>query len=201
MGKINFPNFISAFRLAVSPIFFFLFTAENTTYNTIGSFLYLFAALTDVLDGWAARRYSIVTRWGEFLDPLADKTLTIFAFISFVQLGLMPTWMLVVILIRDTISTSLRIYAILQRNPMKTSTSAKVKTTAQMIFIGCIIFLIFLKHNIGKNNTEYIDKILHSNYVFYGFLIITFMALYSVAGYLWSYRTIIFKVMNYPKSR
>lgn len=201
MSKINFPNLISAFRLAVSPIFFFLFTAENSTYNTIGCLLYLFLALTDILDGWAARKYSIVTRWGEFLDPLADKALTIFAFISFVQLGIMPLWMLIVILVRDTIATSLRIYAILQRNPMKTSISAKVKTTTQMIFIGCIILLIFIKHNIEKVTPEYIDKILDSSYVFYGFLIITFMALYSVAGYLWSYRTIIFKVKNYSKSR
>lgn len=201
MSKINFPNFISGFRLVVSPIFFFLFTAENSTYNTIGSFLYLFAALTDVLDGWAARRYSIVTRWGEFLDPLADKALTIFAFISFVQLGIMPIWMLVAILIRDAIATSLRIYAILQENPIKTSISAKIKTTAQMIFIGCIIFLIFIQHNIEKVNPENIDRILHSNYVFCGFLIITFMALYSVAGYLWRYRTIILQVMNYSKSR
>lgn len=201
MSKINFPNFISGFRLVVSPIFFFLFTAENSTYNTIGSFLYLFAALTDVLDGWAARRYSIVTRWGEFLDPLADKALTIFAFISFVQLGIMPIWMLVAILIRDAIATSLRIYAILQENPIKTSISAKIKTTAQMIFIGCIIFLIFIKHNIEKVNPENIDRILHSSYVFCSFLIITFMALYSVAGYLWRYRAIILQVINYSKSR
>ncbi|MGQ9818430.1 MAG: CDP-diacylglycerol--glycerol-3-phosphate 3-phosphatidyltransferase [Candidatus Kapaibacteriales bacterium] len=201
MNKINFPNFISAFRLLVSPIFFFLFTAGNSTYNTIGSILYLFAALTDVLDGWAARRYSIVTRWGEFLDPLADKLLTIFAFISFVQLGIMPFWMLFVIFLRDTIATALRIYAIWQGNPIKTSTSAKLKTTTQMIFIGFIIILIFIKHNIKNVDPKIVDKILHSNFIFGGFLIITFMALYSVAGYLWRYRTSILKAMSYHKSR
>lgn len=193
MSKINFPNSISLLRLLVSPIFFFLFTAEEDSYKIIGSILYLIAALTDILDGWAARRFSVVTRWGEFLDPLADKALTTFAFISFVQLRIMPLWMLIVFIIRDTLATGFRIYAISRGNPIKTSNSAKIKTTIQMIFIGIIIFLIFLRHNVEKPDSKMIDSLLHSDAFYFCFLLITAMAIYSVFGYIWRYRSLIFK--------
>lgn len=196
MSKVNLPNIISFFRLIVSPIFFYFFTSSDNLYQTIGSLLYLIAALTDMLDGWAARRFLVVTRWGEFLDPLADKVLTIFALISFTQIGILPPWMLVVIIIRDILATGLRIYAISKGNPIKTSKSAKVKTTIQMIFIGIVIFLIFLKNNIEIDNPGQIVSILKSNVFYFCFLLITLMALYSVVGYLWRYRSLILKQKN-----
>lgn len=190
---INLPNIISSIRLLLAPIFFISLNSESKFLVNVGCVVYLIAAITDTLDGWTARRYGYVTRWGEFLDPLADKVLTLFAFISFVQMNIMPLWMLVVFLVRDIISTTLRVIAVKEGSPIQTSVSAKVKTTVQMCFIAYILFLIFLKNNFKTIDIINIDSLIYSEFTFYAIFVITLMALYSVFGYLNKYKNLIFR--------
>lgn len=195
---INLPNAISLTRLALAPIFFVMLNSESKSLVSIACVIYLIAAITDTLDGWAARRFGVVTRWGEFLDPLADKVLTLFAFISFVAMEIMPLWMLIVFLIRDTISTTLRVVAIRKGSSIETSISAKVKTTVQMFFIAYVLSLIFLKNNFEIFNPIAIDRLIYSKFTFYAIFLITLMALYSVFGYIKKYKNLLL-IKNFIK--
>lgn len=106
--------------------------------------LYCIGAMTDFFDGFLARRLKVVSSLGTFLDPLADKVLTSFAFIAFVALGLANVWLVVIIIARDIFTTYMRIVADKLRKPLVTSWTAKVKTFLQMIFIFGVLALILI---------------------------------------------------------
>ena len=105
----------------------------------VGLGLFLFAALTDFLDGFLARRNQQVTRLGKLLDPAADKILTSAAFISLVELGLAPAWMVVVIIAREFAVSSLRSLAASENLVLGAIRSAKVKTVLQIVSISLLI--------------------------------------------------------------
>ncbi len=183
MNYMNLPNVISLTRLIVSLIFYFLFISGNRHLVSIACWIFIIASITDVLDGWAARRFRIVTKYGEFLDPLADKVLTLLALIAFVKMGIIPAWMVFIIFARDVISTSMRVVALAKGSPMETSRSAKIKTTVEMLFISYVLILIFVKINFNRINPDIIDKLIFSQFTYLIALSVTIMALYSLAGY------------------
>src|SRR6187455_1682946 len=80
---MNFPNTLSLIRIILAPVFMVLFLSDSTWMIAASFFIFTIAALTDWYDGWYARRYGFKTRWGQFIDPLADKILTSAAFIAF----------------------------------------------------------------------------------------------------------------------
>ena len=108
----------------------------------VGLGVFLFAALTDFLDGFIARRRRLVTRLGKLLDPAADKILTSAAFISLVEMNpaVTPAWMVAVIIAREFAVTSLRGFAASESMVLAASPSAKLKTTLQIIAISLLIF-------------------------------------------------------------
>ena len=80
---MNFPNTLSLIRILLAPVFLYLFLSDSPGLVAASFAVYTIAALTDWYDGWYARRYGFKTRWGQFIDPLADKILTSAAFIGF----------------------------------------------------------------------------------------------------------------------
>ncbi|MCX7880381.1 MAG: CDP-alcohol phosphatidyltransferase family protein [Ignavibacteria bacterium] len=188
--KFNLPNLVSFFRLFSAPFFYVLFTSFDKSTVSLACILYFVAASTDILDGWAARRFGYSTRFGEFIDPLADKFLTTFAFLSFVNLNIMPIWMFAIILLRDTLSTILRIIALAKGSPIKTSKEAKMKTTAQMIFIAYILVLIFAKYNFHIIPAALIDKIIYSWITFVFLLLITLYSVWTILNYIIQYKNL-----------
>lgn len=187
MKYFNVPNAISLTRIIVAPIFYFFFISGNHHLVSLACWIFILASLTDVIDGWAARRFGIVTRYGEFLDPLADKVLTLLALVGFVQLGIIPLWMLIIIFVRDVTSTTMRIVALAKGTPIETSRSAKFKTTVEMLFISYVLVLIYFKINIESINPTVIDKLIYSPITFSIALVVTILALYSLSGYLLNY--------------
>ena len=105
----------------------------------VGLGVFLLAALTDFLDGFIARRKKQVTQLGKLLDPAADKLLTSAAFISLVELGLAPAWMVVVIIAREFAVSSLRSMAAAENVVLAAIPSAKLKTGLQIIAISLLI--------------------------------------------------------------
>ena len=105
----------------------------------VGLAVFLLASLTDFLDGFIARRRQQVTRLGKLLDPAADKLLTSAAFISLVELGLAPAWMVVVIIAREFAVSALRGLAASENVVLGAIPSAKVKTVCQIIAISLLI--------------------------------------------------------------
>jgi CDP-diacylglycerol--glycerol-3-phosphate 3-phosphatidyltransferase len=133
---INIPTIITFSRILLIPIFIFIVNSQPL----LGTVIFVLASLTDIVDGYLARRSKQVTKLGVLLDPLADKLLVISALIVLVDMGLVPAWIAIVIISREFIVTGLRIVALSKDIIIPAEMGGKVKTTAQFI---SILFLLF----------------------------------------------------------
>jgi CDP-diacylglycerol--glycerol-3-phosphate 3-phosphatidyltransferase len=158
--------------------------SDNADLNCIALPVFIFGAVTDYFDGWLARKMKAVSKFGKFFDPLADKFLTGFAFLGFVILSIVPLWMVLIIIFRDVLTTSMRFFPSSGNVPIETSKPAKFKTFAQMIFIGFVLILITLiKCNYELFETESLIKLLYSDYIYYSMLAIVILALWTLVDY------------------
>ncbi len=136
---MNLANKITMLRIFLVPIFmFFLLTKmQHGAYIAVGVFI--FAAITDGLDGYVARKWKQVTNFGKFIDPLADKLLVTAALISLVELGSLSSWVAMIIIGREFVVTSLRIVAVSEGVIISASMWGKVKTITQIVAISAIL--------------------------------------------------------------
>ncbi|MGF7535675.1 CDP-diacylglycerol--glycerol-3-phosphate 3-phosphatidyltransferase [Bacillus mexicanus] len=145
---MNLPNKISIARICVIPVFIAAMLipydmGQIMNMNTgmfIALIVFIFASLTDWVDGYLARKLNQVTNFGKFLDPLADKLLMTAGFIVFVQVGLAPAWIVILILAREFAVTGLRVIAASDGVVIAAAQSGKVKTTIQILTI-IVLFL------------------------------------------------------------
>jgi len=137
---MNLPNSITLSRIFLIPCFVTVLLTEMPNDEIWGILLFLVASLTDVLDGYIARRRRQVTTVGILLDPLADKLLISAAFISLVQLGLAPAWMVVIIIGRDFAVTGLRNMASYEGLTIRASKLGKTKMVFQVIAVCLILY-------------------------------------------------------------
>lgn len=142
---MNLPNALTLLRIALSPIFMGLFVIDNLWARFWAMVIFIIAALTDLYDGYYARKYGITTSFGKFVDPLADKILVSVAFASFVTLGYVAMWMVLAIIIREFLITGLRSLAAYKGVVIVPTRWAKVKTFMQMTAITIILLIINLK--------------------------------------------------------
>ena len=133
------PNQLSIVRIILTPFFAWTFLSDSLHWKFIAAIIFTIAAITDWYDGHVARKYGMTSIWGRFLDPLADKILVLTAFFVCAFAGEIPFWMVWVIVIRDVIVTGLRWYAMFKKHPIRTSYTAKAKTTSQMITLFILI--------------------------------------------------------------
>ena len=134
---MNLPNRLTILRTLMIPVFlFFLLTdyAGNCS-KWIAVIVFILASLTDFLDGHIARKYNLVTNFGKFMDPLADKLLVCSALICLIQLGQLPAWMVIIIVSREFIISGFRLVAAEQGIVIAASYWGKFKTTFQMLMI------------------------------------------------------------------
>ena len=139
----NLPNTITSFRLAVVPILMMLPFAKGPLGSDVMAWLYIGAALTDILDGWLARRGQQVTRIGKLLDPLADKLLVTTALIMLLAIGRLEwwaAWMAVVIVGRELAVTGLRSIASAGGQVMAANWLGKAKALSQNCAIVALLF-------------------------------------------------------------
>jgi CDP-diacylglycerol--serine O-phosphatidyltransferase len=138
--EINIPNLVTAIRVILVPFFIYLVLQPSQKSHLIAFALFVLASLTDLVDGYLARRLHQETEFGKFLDPLADKCLALGAFITFIFLSeQVELWMVLCILGRDVFITCLRYLSIYQGSSLRTSRLAKVKTAFQMFSIILIL--------------------------------------------------------------
>jgi CDP-diacylglycerol--glycerol-3-phosphate 3-phosphatidyltransferase len=138
-AMLNLPNVLSLVRILLVPLIVVVLLTEVEDKEFIGLALFLAASATDFLDGYIARRRQQVTRLGQLLDPAADKILTSAAFISLVELALVPAWMVVIVVAREFAVSALRSVAALQNLAISASASAKLKTALQIAAISLAI--------------------------------------------------------------
>lgn len=139
---MNLPNKLTTLRVIMIPFFvFFLLwqNGENYTFRMIALALFIIASLTDLLDGKIARKYNLVTNFGKFMDPLADKLLVCSALICLIELNALPAWMVIIIISREFIISGFRLIA--SDNGVVTAASywGKFKTTFQMVSVVLLI--------------------------------------------------------------
>ena len=131
---MNLPNKITLFRVAMIPIFLVFMLVPGIPYGTyIAAVLFVIAALSDILDGYIARKNNLVTNFGKFMDPLADKLLVSSALICFVGLGLVPAWVVIIIISREFIISGFRLIASDNGIVIAASWWGKIKTIVQMV--------------------------------------------------------------------
>lgn len=131
---MNLPNKITVFRVIMIPIFLIFMLVKGIPYgNYIAAVIFIIAALTDLLDGYIARKNNLVTNFGKFMDPIADKLLVSSALICFVELELLPAWIVIIIIAREFIISGFRLIASDNGIVIAASWWAKIKTTVQMI--------------------------------------------------------------------
>ncbi len=138
---------LSVLRIILIPLFIYLIARRTSGAIIWGMVVFSIASLTDLLDGWSARKLKQETDVGRFLDPLADKFLVISTFIAFLYLDpLIPFWMIVVIIARDLLITLMRSLALKKGMTLRTSRFGKVKTAFQMVSILLILMVFYVRH-------------------------------------------------------
>lgn len=148
---MNIPNKITVSRICLIPLFVIvilfdfgwgtmeLFGASMPVQHFVGALVFIIASTTDWVDGYYARKYNLVTTLGKFLDPLADKLLVSAAFIILVELGLAPSWIIIIILSREFAVTGLRAILAGEGEVVAASQLGKIKTWAQIVAIAALL--------------------------------------------------------------
>ena len=152
-ARLNFPNLITLLRVTVIPVLFFLLLSPGRDGSLIIAGLFIFAALTDLLDGYLARKYEIVTVMGKFLDPIADKLIVNTAMILMIPIGRISAWIVAIIIIRDFVVDGIRAISQSEGYVIQASRLGKQKTLCQVFAVSALMihypFLGIDAHAVG----------------------------------------------------
>ncbi len=137
---MNLPNKLTMFRVILIPFFVvFLLVDITPADNWIALAIFIVASLTDMLDGMIARKYNLITNFGKFMDPLADKLLVCSALVCLVELERIPAWVVIIIIAREFIISGFRLIASDNGVVIAASYYGKFKTTFQILMICLMI--------------------------------------------------------------
>ena len=137
---MNLPNKLTILRILLIPFFVFFMLTDYVPYSKwIALVIFIVASLTDLADGKIARKHNLVTNFGKFMDPLADKLLVTSAFICLVAIHRIPTWIVIIIIAREFVITGFRTLAVENGIVIAASYWGKFKTTFQMFAIILLI--------------------------------------------------------------
>lgn len=138
---MNLPNKLTLFRVILIPFFVvcLLIDPENQTLRYVADAIFIIASLTDMLDGKIARKYNLVTNFGKFMDPLADKLLVCSAMICLISTGQLAAWIVIIIVAREFIISGYRLIAVENGVVIAANYWGKFKTVFQMIMIIVLV--------------------------------------------------------------
>ncbi len=179
---MNLPNRLTVLRMILALVFIFVLPLQSLTAKVVALLIFAVASFTDYLDGTIARKQGLITPFGSFLDPVADKALTFSAFCGFVQLDLIPAWMVVLIMVRELSVTGVRL--LMRNDPKRASagTSGKHKTVIQFAAILSILLYLIVREtafwNLQWNTLS--QAIIHWSMAF-----VVAFTIYSGYVYLW----------------
>jgi CDP-diacylglycerol--glycerol-3-phosphate 3-phosphatidyltransferase len=206
--RLTIPNLITLARIAVCPILFMMIMAPGTGAR-LGAFaLFVVAGLSDVWDGYLARKYGWITDVGKLLDPLADKLLLVATLVPFYLLsqrpgviddvpfwGPLPMWVLVVIFGRELFMTLFRSWAVRRGVVIAAGQSGKYKALVQSLFIGGFLLwlpLARLAADNGWSGTAWSAwRLFHGGWVVAMLIVAVVLTVYSMLDYLWRYRALL----------
>ena len=179
------PNFLTSTRILLVPVFLYCLFSDFSHGKLLALIVFIAAAITDAYDGKIARKYDIVTKFGVFLDPLADKLLVLSAFYGFMFLPVLSTtiklWMIILISFRDILVTLLRTLMQYKGITMITSKAGKLKTFLQIITINIILIFLILK----SYQIDIPTDILQFNSLYFLMVITTAITFYTGVHYVY----------------
>lgn len=164
---MNLPNKLTLFRICLVPVCLLLLCAGRYVGSAV---VFAIACITDFLDGYLARKNKLVTTFGKFADPIADKLLTVTMMIFLAYVDMLPIWLPIIVVIRELIVDGLRLIAMEQGRVVAAGWSGKIKTVLQMITI-LIALLLF--------NEQYINLLS---------LVVCALTIFSGVQYFWELR-------------
>lgn len=134
---MNLPNKLTIFRVILIPffVFFLLSKPDDFIFRMIALSIFIVASLTDMLDGKIARKYNLITNFGKFADPLADKLLVCSAMICLIETGQIPSWVVIIIIAREFIISGFRLIASDKGVVIAANYFGKFKTVFQMLMV------------------------------------------------------------------
>lgn len=189
---MNIANRLTILRIILTFVFMFFLFCHGLWAKILSFSIFIFAALSDFFDGHIAHRKNIVTDFGRLMDPIADKILVLAAFAAFVQMQLIDAWMFVIIISREILITSLRLFALNKGKVLSAAKAGKHKTISQMLVIFAILGFIVLKEvilNFSTWNPGWEKFFRQGIYIL--MLLTVVLTLYSGLSYLWENRKII----------
>jgi CDP-diacylglycerol--glycerol-3-phosphate 3-phosphatidyltransferase len=183
--ELTLPNQLTLLRIVLTPVFVALLLSENPTLRQLSLLVFVVAAATDWYDGWVARKLGYISRWGKFLDPLADKILSSAALLSYVCLDLIAGWMVWIVIVRDFLMTGLRVLAEYRDKPIITSRGAQAKTFGQFVVIYYILILYVARTfpPLQERFGPIIDSLMHPQVLFGMMLLVTLTTVGTMVAY------------------
>ncbi len=183
---MNLPNILTISRIFLTFLFIFFLFLPSPFAKILALLIFGFACLTDYYDGKIARQRNLITNFGKIADPIADKILVLAPFLCFVQLKIIPAWMVILIISREFIITGVRIFALSQGQALAAGKGGKHKTVSQMAAIFFILLFLIgrsmgQRFNLWNANLEQMSKLI----IYILMLITTTLTLSSGISYLW----------------
>lgn len=194
---MNIANRLTVARIILTFVFMFFlsfpFTGALVLWSkAISLLIFVLAALTDFFDGLIAKQRNMITDFGKLMDPIADKILVIAAFAAFVQIQIIDAWMFVIIISREIIITSLRLFALNKGKVLSATRSGKHKTLSQMLVIFLILsFIVFKEAALTFFTWDPGWEQFFRQGIYVLMLLTVALTLYSGLSYLWDNRKII----------
>lgn len=137
---MNLPNKLTVLRMILVPVFMIVYMIQSIPFHSeIAAFIFILASATDWLDGYLARKHNIVTNFGKFMDPLADKLLVTGALLCLMEQNIVAFWVVMIIIAREFIVSGLRLVAVTKGIVIAAGKLGKIKTVLQMIAISAAI--------------------------------------------------------------
>ena len=177
---MNLPNLLTCSRLVLSVVFIIFLFDETLLFKFIALLVFLLASLTDYWDGRLARSTGEITKFGKLMDPIADKILTLSAFIGFCVLGLIPLWAVAVVMMRDVAITFFRFCIPSKGDLQSARASGKNKTVFQLVYIILVLMYATLRET-SFWNPAYDALIL--SVIYWGMLSIVAITVWSAFRY------------------
>ena len=192
---MNIANRLTLLRIILTFVFMFFLFCHGLWAKVLSLAIFIFAALSDFFDGRIAHKKNMVTDFGKLMDPIADKILVLAAFTAFVQMQLIDAWMFVIIVSREILITSLRLFALNKGKVLSAAKAGKHKTVSQMAVIFYILGFIVLKEVMKAFFTwNPAWERFFRNSVYVLMLLTVGLTLYSGLYYLWENRKVITKL-------
>ena len=188
---MNLPNKLTLLRIALSFFLIFFLLMPGAAAKIAAAIVFAVAALTDLWDGWVARRRGLITDFGILMDPIADKILVLGAFVSFVQLELVPAWMVVLIATREFLITGLRLFALGKGYALPAEAAGKHKTVSQMVAISLTLLYLIAREFVAPrpNGAPWIH--LGERSIWWLVLLTVVLTMTSGISFLWKHRKLI----------